>query len=45
MTTRFQSLISINVKQLRQVHVIEEDEKIVAPGSSNLDAGCDRTHH
>lgn len=44
MTTTFQSLISINVKQLRQVHVIEEDEKIVAPGSPNLDAGCDRTH-
>lgn len=45
MTTSFLSLVSINVKQLRQVSVIEKDDKIVAPGSSNLDSGCDRVHH
>lgn len=45
MTTSFLSLVSINVKQLRQVSVTEKDDKIVAPGSSNLDSGCDRVHH
>lgn len=45
MTTSFQSLVSINVKQLGQEGVTEKDDKIVAPGSSNLDSGCDRVHH